>query len=160
MHFEGAGVSGGRRLSHELSVMDWCAFTDGQWGEMTADETTPPAPAPACAAPGQAQRDARRIDAWSIAWMFLALVIWGWFAFLMLADYGPESGSGAMCRGPLVGPPSESVLCRSELRQWPALLGILALAVMATVVAAATTVYARLLSRLARRDGPGARPQG
>lgn len=127
---------------------------------MTADETTPPAPAPADAALEQAQRDARRFDAWSIAWMFLALAIWGWFAFLMLADYGPEFRSGAMCRSPLAGPPSEDVLCRSELRQWPALLGILALAVMATVIAAATMVYAKLLSRLARRDGPDARPQG
>ncbi|WP_103533130.1 hypothetical protein [Streptomyces sp. SM11] len=127
---------------------------------MTADETTPPAPAPADAVSEQTRRDARRFDAWSIAWLFLALAIWAWFAFLMLADYGPESGSGAMCRSPLAGPPSDAVLCRSELRQWPALLGILALAVMATVIAAATMVYAKLLSRLARRDGPDARPQG
>ncbi|MFG3396905.1 hypothetical protein [Streptomyces parvus] len=123
---------------------------------MTADETAPPTPA----APDQALRDARRLEAWSIAWMLLALVVWGWFAFLMLADYGPEFGSKAMCRGPLVGPQSEDVLCRSELRQWPALLGILALAVLATVIAAATMVYAKVLSRLARPDGPGARPQG
>lgn len=140
--------------------MDWRAFTEGQGEEMTADETAPPAPAPANAAPEQARRDARRFDAWSIAWMFLALVVWGWFAFLMLADYGPEYGTRAMCPGPLAGPPSEDVLCRSELRQWPALLGILALAVLATVIAAATMVYAKILSRLARRDGPDARPQG
>ncbi|NEB40040.1 hypothetical protein [Streptomyces sp. SID14515] len=131
---------------------------------MTAEETGPPTPAatePATdAAPEQGRRDARRMDSWSIAWMFLALVVWGWFAFLMLADYGPDFGSGAKCRGPLVGPLSEDNLCRSELRQWPALLGILALAVITTVIAAATMVYAKLLSRLARRDGPGARPQG
>ncbi|MFE4254908.1 hypothetical protein ACFRU3_36585 [Streptomyces sp. NPDC056910] len=94
-----------------------------------------------------------------IAWMLLALVVWGWIAFLMLADYGPEFGTRAMCRGPLAGPSSEAVLCRSELRQWPALLGILALAVIATIIAAATTVYAKVLSRLARRNGPGVRPQ-
>ncbi|SBV05972.1 hypothetical protein YW5DRAFT_03264 [Streptomyces sp. Ncost-T6T-1] len=131
-----------------------------QGEKMTADETAPPTPAPTDAAPDQALRDARRMEAWSIAWMLLALVVWGWFAFLMLADYGPEFGSKAMCRGPLVGPQSEDVLCRSELRQWPALLGILALAVLTTVVAAATVVYARVLSRLARRDGPAERPQG
>jgi hypothetical protein len=140
--------------------MDWRAFTDGRGGEVTADETAPPAPAPVSAAPEQARRDARRFDAWSIGWLFLALVVWAWFAFLMLADYGPEYGSGAMCRAPLHGPPSEDVLCRSELRQWPALLGILALAVLATVIAAATMVYAKVLSRLARHDGTGARPQG
>ncbi|MGW0642628.1 MULTISPECIES: hypothetical protein [Streptomyces] len=101
------------------------------------------------------------MEAWSIAWMLLALAAWAWFAFLMLSDYGPEFGSGGpMCRGPLVGPPSEDVLCRSELRQWPALVGILALATLAAVIAAATTVYARMLSRLARRDVPAARPQG
>ncbi|WP_189279177.1 hypothetical protein [Streptomyces atratus] len=49
--------------------------------------------------------------------MLLALVIWGWFAFLLLADYGPEFGDGALCRGPLVGPPSEVSLCRDPLRQ-------------------------------------------
>ncbi|MBM7053413.1 hypothetical protein [Streptomyces durocortorensis] len=127
---------------------------------MTAEETTPPAPAATPAAPDQAQRDARRIDAWSIAWMFLALVVWGWFAFLMLADYGPEFDGRARCRGPLVGPLSDSPVCHSELRQWPALLGILALAVVTTVISAATMVYAKLLPRLARHDGPGARPQG
>lgn len=45
------------------------------------------------------------------------------------------------------------------LRQWPALLGILALAVIVTVSAEATIVYAKVLSRLAHRDGPGVRPQ-
>jgi hypothetical protein len=45
------------------------------------------------------------------------------------------------------------------LRQWPALLGVLALAVIVTVSAAATIVYAKALPRLAHRDGPGARPQ-
>lgn len=85
-------------------------------------------------------------------WMILALMIWAWFAFLVLADYGPEYGDRPMCRGPLVGPPSEDVVCRDSLRDWPALLGILALAAIATAVAAATMVYAKVLSRLARRD--------
>ncbi|AXE78192.1 hypothetical protein P6B95_18495 [Streptomyces atratus] len=87
--------------------------------------------------------------------MLLALVIWGWFAFLLLADYGPEFGDGALCRGPLVGPPSEVSLCRDPLRQWPALLGVLALAVIVTIFA---IVYAEILSRLAHRDGLGVRP--
>ncbi len=126
---------------------------------MTADETGPPPPAPPHAAPEQARRDARRIDAWSIAWTFLALMVWGWFAFLMLADYDPEFGTRTACRGPLVDPSPENNLCSSELRQWPALLGILALAVTTTVIAAVTMVYAKLLSRLARPDGPAARPQ-
>ncbi|MEU3053820.1 hypothetical protein [Streptomyces griseus] len=127
---------------------------------MTAEETGPPTPAATDPAPDQGRRDARRMDSWSIAWMFLALVVWGWFAFLMLADYGPESYGRARCRGPLIGPLSESPLCQSALRQWPALLGILALAVLATVIAAATMVYAKVLSRLDCRAGPGATPQG
>ncbi|MGV9520180.1 hypothetical protein ACWDRS_08295 [Streptomyces griseus] len=129
---------------------------------MTAEETGPPTPAatePATdVAPDQGLRDARRMDSWSIAWMFLALVVWGWFAFLMLADYGPESDGRARCRGPLIGPLSESPLCESALREWPALLGILALAVLTTVIAAATMVYAKVLSRLDRRDAPGEQP--
>ncbi|MEU9946509.1 hypothetical protein [Streptomyces lavendulae] len=107
----------------------------------------------------QEHRQARRIEGWSIVWMLLAMVLWGWFVFLMLADYGPEFGERAMCRGPLVDPSPKDSLCRDALRQWPALLGILALAVIVTVSAAATIVYAKVLSRLAHRDGPGARPQ-
>ncbi|WP_328775681.1 hypothetical protein OHU17_08915 [Streptomyces goshikiensis] len=91
--------------------------------------------------------------------MLLAMLMWGCFAFLMLSDYGPQSGDRALCRGPLVRPVSESSLCRDELRQWPALLGVLALAAVVTVVAAATTVYAKVLSRLAHHEPPGARPQ-
>jgi hypothetical protein len=61
----------------------------------------------------------------------------------------------------LVEPWPESRVCRDEeLRQWPALLGILGLAVVSTVVAAATTVYAKVLSRLAPGDGSVVRPQG
>ncbi|MGW7436790.1 hypothetical protein [Streptomyces sp. NPDC054849] len=129
---------------------------------MAVDVPAQKAPEAGDAAPAHAEqehRQARRIEVWSIVWMLLALVIWGWFAFLMLADYGPEFGDKAMCRGPLVGPSSEDSLCRDALRQWPALLGILALAVIVTVSAAATLVYAKVLSRLAHRDRPGVRPQ-
>ncbi|MEU3903988.1 hypothetical protein [Streptomyces goshikiensis] len=48
---------------------------------------------------------------------------------------------------------------RCPARQWPALLGVLALAAVVTVVAAATTVYAKVLSRLAHHEPPGARPR-
>ncbi|MFE4451758.1 hypothetical protein [Streptomyces sp. NPDC056796] len=130
---------------------------------MTTDapsQHTPPDPADAAPAPTARElRQADRIGAWSIAWMLLALLLWGGFAFLMLADYGPEYGDRAMCRGPLVGPVSDDLRCRDELRQWPALLGITALAVVVTITAAATTVYAKVLSRLERRTVPGARPQ-
>lgn len=102
---------------------------------------------------------------WSIVWMLLAMVIWGWFAFLMFADYGPDvpsyQGSRSLCQGPLVEPSPQDRVCRSdELRQWPALLSILALAVVATVTAAATMVYAKVLSRLAHGEASGVRSQG
>ncbi|MFI5671216.1 hypothetical protein [Streptomyces sp. NPDC051704] len=126
--------------------------------DMPAQQTADAANAAPAHAEQERQR-ARRVEAWSIAWMLLALAIWGWFAFLMLADYGPEFGDRALCRGPLVGPSSEDSLCHDQLRQWPALLGILALAVIVTVSAAATIVYAKVLSRLAHRDGSGVRPQ-
>ncbi|MGW1322068.1 hypothetical protein ACWD64_06050 [Streptomyces antibioticus] len=89
---------------------------------------------------------ASRMDKWSVAWTFLALALWGLFSFLLLADHGPD----ALCRGPLVDPnPSEQ--CRDEaLRQWPALLSILSVTLLATITAAATTVYAKLLNRLAQ----------
>lgn len=123
---------------------------------------------PAGTAPGQAGktgRDASRIEGWSIAWMLLAMVIWGWFAFLLFADYGPEvssyQGSRSLCQGPFVEPSPQERVCRSdELRQWPSLMGILALAVVATVTAAATTVYAKVLARLAHREEPRVNQQG
>ncbi|MFI6055817.1 hypothetical protein ACIBCO_37790 [Streptomyces violascens] len=129
---------------------------------MTADASAQQAPDPANTAPARAEQEGQkafRVTAWSVAWMLLALVIWGWFAYLMLADYGPELEGRAMCRGPLVGPSSGDTRCSDPLRQWPALLGILALATIATVSAAATIVYAKVLSRLTRRDAPGVRLQ-
>ncbi|MFE2553470.1 hypothetical protein ACFXGI_33785 [Streptomyces sp. NPDC059355] len=134
---------------------------------MAADEAALEA-VPAGTAPGdtgKTGRDARRIEGWSIAWMLLALAVWGWFAFLMFADYGPEvpsyQGTRSLCRGPFFEPWPQERLCRSEeLRQWPSLLGILALAAVATVTAAATTVYAKVLARLAQGEGSLAKPQG
>ncbi|MFF2787990.1 hypothetical protein ACFVT6_14660 [Streptomyces sp. NPDC058049] len=133
---------------------------------MAADEVAPEA-VPACTEPGRAGktgRDARRIEGWSIAWMLLAMAIWGWFAILMLADYGPEApsyqGSSSLCRGPFVEPSPQERVCRSdELRQWPSLLGILALAAVATVTAAATMVYAKVLARLAHSEESRVKPQ-
>ncbi|GAA4004504.1 hypothetical protein GCM10022384_58830 [Streptomyces marokkonensis] len=106
----------------------------------------------------RALRDAGRVDKWSVVWILLALALWMYFAFLMLSSYGPESYDGVpRCEGPLIDPARrDGSLCDSELRQWPALLGILALSAIATVVAAATTVHARLLGRLAKLSGPPA----
>ncbi len=135
---------------------------------MAADETAPDGSVTADTAPeraGRMGRDAHRIETWSIVWMLLAMAIWGGFTFLMFADYGPEmpssQGSRALCRGPLVEPSPQDRICRSdELRQWPALLGILALAAVATATAAATMTYAKVLSRLARSEASGVRSQG
>jgi hypothetical protein len=89
-------------------------------------------------------RDAGRADKWSVGWIMVALGLWMWFAFLMLSSYGPESYDGVpRCEGPLIDPSQRhGSVCDSELRQWPALLGILGLSSIATVVAAAATVYA------------------
>ncbi|AXE22156.1 hypothetical protein C0216_00710 [Streptomyces globosus] len=130
---------------------------------MTADSPTQHTPDPVAATPAprtEEERQAGRVEAWSIGWMILALVVWGWFAFLLLADYGPDYGDRPLCPGPLVGPVSEDTRCEDDaMRQWPALMGVLALAVITTVTAAATTVYAKVLFRLARRGGPGVTPQ-
>ncbi|AQS68078.1 hypothetical protein [Streptomyces pactum] len=103
-------------------------------------------------------RDAGRADKWSVGWIMVAVGLWMWFAFLMLSSYGPESHDGVpRCEGPLIAPfQRDGYFCDSELRQWPALLGILGLSSIATAVAAATTVYAKLLSRMAKASAPGA----
>ncbi|WP_327732461.1 hypothetical protein OG749_45760 [Streptomyces nojiriensis] len=134
---------------------------------MEADETALEVSVLEGTAPERAEkraRDARRIEGWSIVWMLLAMLVWGCFIFLMVADYGPEvssyKGAHAVCQGPLGDPSPQDRICRSdELRQWPALMGILALASLATVTAAATMVYAKVLARLAHSDGSGVRPQ-
>jgi hypothetical protein len=113
------------------------------------------------------RQDADRMDNWSKGWILLALLAWAWFAYLMIASYGPDITGGSttrqLCDGPLVDPFPQSEKCRTyELRQWPALLGVLALTVVLTVVAAATTVYTQLLSRLAEQaeqSGSGKAPE-
>ncbi|MEU3446228.1 hypothetical protein AB0H29_03205 [Streptomyces thermolilacinus] len=130
---------------------------------MTADAPAPrtPGAAPGASAhDGPERRRARRAEAWSIAWTVLSLALWLWLAFLMLADYGPESyGDRPVCRSPLADPSPGDSRCADSLRQWPALLGILGLTTLATVTAAATKVYAKVLFHLAERDESGARPQ-
>ncbi|MCQ6552841.1 hypothetical protein NPS70_06450 [Streptomyces sp. C10-9-1] len=101
----------------------------------------------------QDPREARRVGRRALLWSAVAVVAWAWFAYLMVTDYASASG-GSMCRGPLIDPAyTEYERCRDSLRQWPALLGVLALAVITSTVAAATLVYSRVLYRLARRDG-------
>jgi hypothetical protein len=85
-------------------------------------------------------------------WILLSLALWGCFAILTLSSYGGDRAP--RCEGPLIDPFQRTDgASDSELRQWPALLGILALSTTVTVVVAATTVYAKLLSRLARTHG-------
>ncbi|WP_112465408.1 hypothetical protein [Streptomyces triticisoli] len=112
-------------------------------------------------------RDADRMDKWSIAWTLTALLMWGVFAMLMLASDSPDasgSAGGRGCQGPLIAAFQErGAACEGGMRQWPVLLGVLVLALIPTIVAAATTVYARLLSRLATalgETGGGTRSDG
>ncbi|MFI9255958.1 hypothetical protein [Streptomyces sp. NPDC053069] len=118
---------------------------------MTAEETAVPAEGRSA----EVRRAGDRVEKWSIGWTMLALAMWVWFAYLLLADHGPENSSydgtrRNACRGPLIDPsPTNGICAEDHLRQWPALLGVLALAVLPTVLAAATTVYAKVLSRLA-----------
>ncbi|MFE4412730.1 hypothetical protein [Streptomyces sp. NPDC056821] len=89
--------------------------------------------------------------------MLIVMVMWGVLAVLMLSSYSPDASSWdsaaePRCKGPLLAPfQRDSSVCHSELRQWPALLGFLALAVIP--IAAAVTVYTKLLSRLATTLG-------
>lgn len=100
-------------------------------------------------------QQADRMDKWSIAWILTALLMWGLFAVLMLASDSPDaSADGRGCQGPLIAALQEKgPVCDDGVRQWPVLLGVLVLALVPTVVGAATTVYAKLLSRLARALG-------
>lgn len=76
--------------------------------------------------------------------------------FLAAAIGLPRCRLRALCRGPLVGQAPQDMRCGDSLRQWPALLGTLALAVLVTVSAAGTMVYAKVLSHLVHQDERGA----
>ncbi|SES00736.1 hypothetical protein SAMN04487983_102765 [Streptomyces sp. yr375] len=81
----------------------------------------------------QLRQDGHRIEKWSIGWMLLSLAMWAWFGYRFLLD--EDRGLFAPAQG------------------GRALVGILALAVIPTIITAATLVYARVLFRLARRTG-------
>ncbi|MCF4135782.1 hypothetical protein L1856_00860 [Streptomyces sp. Tue 6430] len=82
----------------------------------------------------QLRQAAHRVEKWSVGWTLLSLALWGWFGYRLLRDddqgYGTQGEDGN------------------------ALVGILALAVVPTIIAAATIVYAQVLFRLARQAGP------
>ncbi|MEV6838641.1 hypothetical protein AB0N17_29705 [Streptomyces sp. NPDC051133] len=94
----------------------------------------------------QCLRDADRLEKWSLAWALVTMGMWGWFLYLLLIGY--EAG-GVECRAPLFHPAQDYSPCDSGMRQWPVLLGVLALAVVPTVIAAATMLYAKILYRIA-----------
>ncbi|MEH0549036.1 hypothetical protein QA802_40030 [Streptomyces sp. B21-105] len=81
------------------------------------------------------RQDGHRIEKWSIGWLLLSLAIWAWFGYRFFVDKD---------RG--LPPRAEDVR---------ALVGILALAVIPTLIATATVVYAQVLFRLARRTEAG-----
>ncbi|MDF3140491.1 MULTISPECIES: hypothetical protein [unclassified Streptomyces] len=85
----------------------------------------------------QFRRDAHRIEKWAVGWMVLSLVLWGWFGYRWLMDNDEGFGRHA-----------------EDSR---ALVGILALAVIPTIIAATTTVYSQVLFRLARQAKPAVR---
>ncbi|WP_405588264.1 hypothetical protein [Streptomyces sp. NBC_01092] len=82
----------------------------------------------------QFRRDAHRIEKWSVGWALLSLAVWGWFGYRLLMD--DDQGLGGDADG------------------GHALVGILALAVIPTIIAAMTMVYAQVLFRLARQAKP------
>jgi heme/copper-type cytochrome/quinol oxidase subunit 2 len=79
----------------------------------------------------QLRRDGHRVEKWSIGWMVLSLVMWGWFGYRLLRDNDQEFGR--------------------HTDDGHTLVGILALAVIPTIIAAATAVYSRVMFRLARQ---------
>ncbi|MFF3501545.1 hypothetical protein [Streptomyces sp. NPDC003247] len=79
------------------------------------------------------RQDGHRIEKWSIGWMLLSLAMWAWFGYRFLLD------------------DNRGFYARAEDSR--ALVGILALAIIPTILTAATLVYARVLFRLARRTG-------
>ncbi|WP_037680157.1 hypothetical protein [Streptomyces griseus] len=81
----------------------------------------------------QFRQDGHRIEKWSIGWMLMSLAMWVWFGYRFLLD------------------DDQGTFARAE--DGRALVGILALAVIPTIITAATLVYARVLFCLARRTG-------
>ncbi|MFH9015590.1 hypothetical protein ACH4C6_29995 [Streptomyces sp. NPDC017943] len=79
----------------------------------------------------QLRQDGHLIEKWAVGWMLLSLGLWAWFGyrFLLDDDRGHFTPTGSS----------------------RALVGILALAVIPTIITAATLVYARVLFRLAGR---------
>ncbi|MEU4931071.1 hypothetical protein AB0G54_31980 [Streptomyces yokosukanensis] len=94
----------------------------------------------------QCLRDADRIEKWSLVWALVTMGMWGWFLYLLLVGY---KAGGVECRAPLFHAAQDYSPCDSSMRQWPVLLGVLALAVIPTVIAAIAMVYAKLLYRIA-----------
>ncbi|WP_406013925.1 hypothetical protein OG520_18735 [Streptomyces sp. NBC_00984] len=102
----------------------------------------------------QYRQDADRIEKWSMLWMLVTIGMWVWFLFLLLVPY---DAGGTSCQAPLFHPAQENGgACRSDVRQWPVLLGVLALAVLPTLVAAVTSLYAKLLFRIVRASAGNA----
>lgn len=79
----------------------------------------------------QLRKDGHQIEKWAVGWMLLSLALWAWFGYRFLMD--DDRGLFAPAEG------------------GRALVGILALAVIPTIITAATLVYARVLFRLAGR---------
>ncbi|MEV5898375.1 hypothetical protein [Streptomyces sp. NPDC052127] len=79
----------------------------------------------------QLRQDGHQVEKWSLGWLLLSLAMWAWFGYRFLM------------------PEDRGLFARAEDSR--PLVGILALAVIPTIVAAATLVYARVLFRLARR---------
>ncbi|MBP2049277.1 hypothetical protein J2Z21_002208 [Streptomyces griseochromogenes] len=103
---------------------------------------------------GKFRRDADHMEKWSMVWVLVAICMWVWFLFLLLFEY--KAGGGIKCKAPLFRDAEGYGACNSGMRQWPALLGVLALAVIPTVLAATTTLYSRLLYRMAGLENQNA----
>ncbi|MEU9669660.1 hypothetical protein AB0E25_29575 [Streptomyces bobili] len=79
----------------------------------------------------QLRQDGHHIEKWSLGWLLLSLAMWAWFGYRFLVDDD---------RGRF-----------ESTEDSRALVGILALAVIPTIITTATLVYARVLFRLARQ---------
>jgi hypothetical protein len=79
----------------------------------------------------QLRQDGHHIEKCSLGWLLLSLAMWAWFGYRSLMDDN---------RGRF-----------ERIEDSRAPVGILALAVIPTIITTATLVYARVLFRLARR---------